>query len=74
VIAQEMMTLRAGTVFSFYGARLADAREGHRPMQGRNEFMIGWLSEFVKVRRALLVEGGNAFLRFGSVVEQLHCM
>jgi hypothetical protein len=32
VIAQEMMILRAGTVLSFYGARLADA-ERHQRME-----------------------------------------
>jgi len=35
VIAQEMMTLRAGTMFSFCGARSANAREGHQPTQGK---------------------------------------
>jgi hypothetical protein len=40
VIAQEMMTLRAGTVFSSHDARSADAQKGGiSEGEGRDAFM-----------------------------------
>jgi hypothetical protein len=62
VIAQEMMTLRAGTVFSSFGSAQPMPGEGIDQGERSDAFMVEWLGEFVEVRCALLVEGRNAFL------------